>query len=1380
MDRIMDSGSIDWGSTPHGRTLYNIIYLKTFDTMNTKLKLYLIINPIFLLVNTVLASSSIEPQIVNYSAASGLPSNEVTSIAEDDMGMMWFGTTNGLARFDGYEFKVFRSDYLSPSFFKSNSISLMKKAPDGKLWIVTNKEVAVFDTKTQSLRQVDINKNLIKRVKSLLVSKRGEVYLGTTKGLYLYNIVNNVFEKINYEPLNRLFVNSIYEDNVGNIWIGTWSSGFYKYNPYKKYVYSYKKKFDKILRVTDFAEDNQGRLWVSTWESHGLVRVDEPNDSLSDKIKIFPVAGQSGMLRNPVMYKMDYDAIENKLWIATADGLFLMNDLENPLSFESFQSSVIKGSEVWTLFRSSKGMLWTSVLGGGVNSIIQKRLPFNNICNHINNENSSIITALYESHDSNIWIGTRMGILNIYEEVSSKILDYKTINILNNINKKSNAVVAFAEDKVNRRLWIATRYDGVYCIEGRNIDNAKMLRIRDLYPDMRFMNSLIIDNDYSVWCSAGNKLYSISLIDGIVQAVQVKPINRILGDNNITSLCKNEDNLWIGTDAAGIIWYNKKEKIKKYNVENNKLVYDNVLSIFSDSNNNIWVGTNGGGLNKYDKRNDCFSMIPSVQAVSDYIIYSIIEDNASNLWMATGKGICKMDMNNENSVRLYTSSDGLKNNQFIPNVALRLSDSRLLFGGYNGIDCYNPEMDVTDSLGLRTAIVDISVMNIPIRELYAQNDGVVLPPYTNNLHLPYNQNNLMLTFSGLAFMNPNSIGYAYKMEGLDKDWIYVDADQRHVSYNNLQPGKYIFLVSSTNETGIWSPTERLEITILPPPWLTWWAYIVYIIILTIIVYVSYRIIHNRIKLQNELRIEQIEHQKSDEVNQVKLKFFTNISHELFTPLSVMQCSVESLKMDKVSDSHTLDIMQINLRRLKRLLQQIMEFRKVESGNLKLKVSYNDIVPFIKNVCAENFQPLLERNNISMNFRCEKKSMFVWFDIDKLDKILYNLLSNALKYNYNGGVITVSLKETEENGYHNVVIVVENTGEGIPENKIPGLFRRFYEGDYRKFHTQGTGIGLSLTKDLVELHHGKISVSSIVGQITSFSITFPADKSGYSQEEIDENTILPDKQNEQDIDIFSGDENKSDILLVEDDPDLLSIMSKVLGKVYNVHSSTNGKEAMRYLKSEGKADIIITDYVMPEMDGIELCKSIRSDAELFYLPIVMLTAKTQSEFQKLGYDAGADVYLPKPVEMSVLIAQINSIISNRRMIAKKYLSEDVIGNDIEEKEIGLSEADKDFLDKVVAIIEENLDDSEFTNDILYDKMNTTQSTMYRRLKSITGLSPNELIRDIRIKKACELLKVGKMQVSEVAYAVGFTDPKYFSLIFKKVKGMSPKKYVESLS
>ena len=576
----------------------------------------------------------------------------------------------------------------------------------------------------------------------------------------------------------------------------------------------------------------------------------------------------------------------------------------------------------------------------------------------------------------------------------------------------------------------------------------------------------------------------------------------------------------------------------------------------------------------------------------------------------------------------------------------------------------------------------------------------------------------------------------------------------------------------------------MMLTILPPPWLTWWAYVIYIFVMGVIAYTAFRIIRKRILLQNALKIEQIEHKKSEEVNQAKLKFFTNISHELFTPLSVMQCSIESLKQDGQADGQTLNIMKLNLKRLQRLLQQIMEFRKVESGNLKLKVSYNNIVTFVKELCEENFYPLLQSKNITLNFQTEQDVIMAYFDVDKLDKIIYNLLSNALKYNYQDGMVSISLSQVVQNDRRYFMLKVENTGDGIPESKLPLLFKRFYEGDYRKFKTKGTGIGLSLTKDLVELHHGTISVQSVLNETTVFTVMIPSDKDNYTDDQIDEEAGRVENENiKEEVVPFSELEVKAEgmnderthLLLVEDDVDLLTVMTKVLGKLFKVSTAVNGKEALELLKENENIDLVITDYVMPEMNGIELCRVIRNDITLNHLPIVMLTAKTQAEYHLEGYDAGADAYITKPVEMVLLTAQIKALIANRKLLVQRFQQQDTL----DVQELGLSILDREFLDRAISVVEQQMEDSEFSNDVFCDMMNMTQSTLYRKLKSLTGMSPNEFIRDIRIKKACMLLlQRPDLQVADVAYMVGFTDPKYFSLIFKKEKGMSPTKYLEA--
>ena len=619
---------------------------------------------------------------------------------------------------------------------------------------------------------------------------------------------------------------------------------------------------------------------------------------------------------------------------------------------------------------------------------------------------------------------------------------------------------------------------------------------------------------------------------------------------------------------------------------------------------------------------------------------------------------------------------------------------------------------------------------------------------------------------------------------MDKDWIYVDANNRHISYNNLNTGEYVFQVRSCNENSVWSEPVEMMLTILPPPWLTWWAYVIYIFVMGVIAYTAFRIIRKRILLQNALKIEQIEHKKSEEVNQAKLKFFTNISHELFTPLSVMQCSIESLKQDGQADGQTLNIMKLNLKRLQRLLQQIMEFRKVESGNLKLKVSYNNIVTFVKELCEENFYPLLQSKNITLNFQTEQDVIMAYFDVDKLDKIIYNLLSNALKYNYQDGMVSISLSQVVQDDRRYFMLKVENTGDGIPESKLPLLFKRFYEGDYRKFKTKGTGIGLSLTKDLVELHHGTISVQSVLNETTVFTVMIPSDKDNYTDDQIDEEAGRVENENiKEEVVPFSELEVKAEgmnderthLLLVEDDVDLLTVMTKVLGKLFKVSTAVNGKEALELLKENENIDLVITDYVMPEMNGIELCRVIRNDITLNHLPIVMLTAKTQAEYHLEGYDAGADAYITKPVEMVLLTAQIKALIANRKLLVQRFQQQDTL----DVQELGLSILDREFLDRAISVVEQQMEDSEFSNDVFCDMMNMTQSTLYRKLKSLTGMSPNEFIRDIRIKKACMLLlQRPDLQVADVAYMVGFTDPKYFSLIFKKEKGMSPTKYLEA--
>ncbi|WP_270293504.1 MULTISPECIES: hybrid sensor histidine kinase/response regulator transcription factor [Bacteroides] len=1315
--------------------------------------------------------------IINLNVNSGLASNEVTCIVQDNLGFMWFGTTNGLCRYDGYQFKTYRSDYLSPSFFVSNHILLMEKDVEGNLWIVTTKEFVKFNPVTGRTTPVNIDTYLLNKIKSLLITRKGEILIGTTVGIYKYSK-----EEDNFVFLKKAYIRSLYEDSRGTIWVGTWGSGFFTFRLDNSQVVEYWTTFlDKPLNVTGFVEDEEHRMWISTWDNGGLLRLNDPFNAHSEDYTLYPSSEHNGHLPSGVLYKLMYDADNDEIWVGTAKGLVVLNDLEKTDGFTVYGADVLGSSEIWTLYGNGGDILWASALGGGVNKMVRRNVSFAYNSLPDKKSGSAVVTSLYEDENETVWMGTRLDVLLLWDRKTGRQYSYKMVGVLKELSKEGNAVQSILKHRITGSLWLGTRYDGVYVLKYKNDKPFSLKRLRDEMPGLKNINALAQDAVGRVWIASEQGLYIGNSIQDEKYNIQpVEKVNEAIKGECVQALLCDSGGTWIGTKSYGAFHLSVDGNLAKYDQAGKKLNYDNVLCFCRDTNDKLWIGTQGGGLSIYNESADQFEMLEVVRSFSDNAVYSIVEDGQQNLWLATGKGLVYMSLSQKDYVILYTQSDGIVNTQFVPGASLLLSNSEILFGGYNGVDCYVPHKSKIDSVPPRTVIVDVSIMNVPLQELIDRGeiDECQQPPYTRALTLMYDQNNVMLNFSSLSYTNPQANRYAYRMKGVDKDWIYVDANKRYISYNNLMKGEYVFEVKSCNENSIWSEPVEMKLTVLPPPWLTWWAYLIYVLLVIAGTSIVVRTIRKRILLQNALKIEQIEHKKSEEVNQAKLKFFTNISHELFTPLSVMQCSIDSLKQEGQADGQTLNIMKMNLKRLQRLLQQIMEFRKAESGNLKLKVSCNNVVVFVRDLCEENFYPLLQAKNITLNFQAEEEVITGYFDVDKLDKILYNLLSNALKYNYQDGIVSVSVAQTVREEKRWLVLKVENTGDGIPENKLPLLFKRFYEGDYRKFKTKGTGIGLSLTKDLVELHQGTISVESIPGETTLFTVMIPADRENYADEQIDEEPERPSDEPTGTDDKAETEvvpEEPTHVLVVEDDVDLLTVMTKVLGKHFKVSTATNGLEALAVLKGSDRIEVVVTDYVMPEMNGIELCREIRKDVALSHLPLVMLTAKTQTEYHLEGYDAGADVYLTKPVEMAVLTAQLKALIANRKRLIQKFRQKE----DLNVQELGLSELDREFMDKAISTVEQQMEDSEFSNEVFCQMMNMTQSTLYRKLKSLTGMSPNEFIRDVRIKKACMLLQRPDLQVSDVAYMVGFTDPKYFSLIFKKEKGMSPTKYIESL-
>lgn len=623
------------------------------------------------------------------------------------------------------------------------------------------------------------------------------------------------------------------------------------------------------------------------------------------------------------------------------------------------------------------------------------------------------------------------------------------------------------------------------------------------------------------------------------------------------------------------------------------------------------------------------------------------------------------------------------------------------------------------------------------------------------------------------------------MDGVDDDWVYVRGDRQFAFYNQLPKGKRTFYLKTTDVNGLWSNyIAEVQVFKQPAFYETLWAYLFYIVFTLLCLYFFYHRMKRRIQLRHELRIAQIDKEKSEELVQTKLRYFTNISHDLLTPLTIITCLIDDAEMTNGSRISQLTMIRSNVNKLRRLLQQILDFRKVESGNMKLSVSKSDVISFIDDVCKVNFTPLMRKKNQTFTFLTEDRHLMAYFDRDKLDKIVSNLLSNACKYTANGGDIKLIVDSYWESEYHHLRIQVVDTGEGIAPADLENVFKRFYtinKGD----ESESNGIGLSLTKDLVELHHGTINVESELGKGSTFTVDLPINKDSYQEDElisehISVNGINTDLilEKEELIDSKVGEGEDMQIadvhlLLVEDNEELLFLMEKILSKHYHVLIAKDGLEALNVIK-DNEIDIIISDVMMPEMDGLEFCRALKSNLETSHIPIILLTAKNTVEDRIECYNAGADGYISKPFELKILEARINNFIMHKKNKQEEFRSNVEVNIDSLEP----SSMDKEFLDKVISVIKSNMSEGDFDVVQLADALAVSKSSLYRKMKIATGLSPIEFIRNIRLKHGSQLLKDKSISVAEVAYECGFSNPKYFATCFKEEFGVTPKEYQKS--
>lgn len=1349
-----------------------------------------LLTPLFVLFNTGTSKAADQQAADNLQSHIGqsvfesfqfndlLPSNSVNRIFEDKEGYIWFGTRDGICRYDGYDVQIFRSSANTPGKLTNNEILCIAEDNFNRIWVGTAEGVNIIDKNLFKISKV-VHPLLEKqRINQIFKDREGKLWIATSgQGLFRMDPKDFSYERFSTSKDSRIKLQSndisnVYEDSNDQFWISTWKGGLSKLNSSLDKI----QIFPKVgLNNNPFRvfEDSKGRIWICTW-GDGIYHMDENS-------QLHPVE----IANNAKVDNIVYGILEEggKIWIVCFNGLFSLQEQINGkyLLQESENLFKTKSQQLFhTIARDNAGNLWLGTVGDGVLILPQKK---NNIQNftisNINEKgNQYNVVRMCQTNDGNLFtVFNRIGLY--YYDRNTRQATKPSQPVLNRLN----SIIYIMNHPVRDELWIAQEGDNdVHLFKqtgGINFDYIQTIKLPAFNNERdNYLFKLKYGPFGNVWLGTRNGLYFIDKeLRAHLATNKIKNINDI--DLDL------QKNIWAGTEKDGlykISWMpDKTFKIQKVDLNVGNHEFLSIQSIlYSGKMDLIYVGTKDGAIFVIDRKNDSVEEISSKYGISEAGILNIIEDDFGMLWISTSKKIIQYNPKTHASI-YFGQQDGLLVSSFFTNSCIKLQNGDILFGGNKGISQFSSTPSIkSNNPDKPVVITNITIMN---HSLFDLDNNNYLREGRNVLTVDYDENNIGIEFSALDIQNAGKIQYAYQLSGIDPDWNYVGNNRRYVNYANLPPGNYTFLVRSSDENGIWSENiQSLRIEVRPPWFQARLAYLIYFILLFASAYFAYKVVFNRIRLRNELRFSHIEKVKTEELTQIKLRYFTNISHELLTPLTIILMQIE--KMQRKLQDHNLEFEMIrgNALRLKRLIKQILVFRKAESGNMKLMVIQDDIVGFVKHIAISNFKPQIEENKINFRIDTEYENYQAFFDPDKLDKVIYNILSNAFKYTPVDGNIEVKISFAPRNSQIFMRLSIADTGNGIPEEDLPHIFERFYiskTADQSMSH----GIGLALTYELLQLHKGNIQVVSQMGEGSIFTIEIPVSENSYATDEINrDDTDDPESTSGAEAvnipAIISQDDNDMDskinMLVVEDNKELNKLISGHFSESHRIFSAENGLQALQIIKDH-EIDLIISDIMMPEMDGLTLCKILKNEVNTSHILILMLTAKNTAEDRIECYNAGADAFIAKPFELSLLEARVNNLIGKLKHNAEKFRNDQSINISSME----YNSVDESFLKLAVQIVEENMADEAYNFDQFSIDMNTSKSTLHRKLKTLTGSSPGEFIRSVRMKHAVQMLNNNVGNISEIAYSVGFSDPKYFSRCFKAEYGYTPKDYIKNI-
>lgn len=1347
--------------------------------------------------------SNIEIQQLSPSL-SPFPSNEITTLFKSRNGYVWIGTDHGLYRYDGYQFKTYKNTITTPRLFTSNNIRSITEDANGNLWIGTTHGLNFLDVHTGNIRQYHFTDySNCDYVGQLLITSKGQLWVGTEGGIYIYNNVEDAFkfycDQVGNSRVPHCAIKWLCEDSKGYIWVGTWDRGLFRYNPNKTWYEM--PKFNDANSAHTIISDKYGKLWVGTW-GKGLYRIDNPYDTGKPlAFHNYMENTTSGNLLSNYISSLILPNDNGQMWISTRKGLTLCSFDEKEATLTAFPQEKEPYAGFFkygvnTIVDAGNGNLILSAnyRGMAFAHYEQNKIVQNSIEQHLD-EGNSIHCVYYDSHNR-LWIGLEKHGVMLYDSEHHTLQKSQDFPLTDKYYSAGD-INSFAETRKGDMIVCTTRGGMI------------------VTPSDHTLSPYILNRDNSPWL-LNNCIYSVvedkegNLLIGTWTGLSVRYTNgkgcHIDTDSLLSSLhityimIAKDESIWMTTSDGGILRakgnvHNPKSiKVTAYSQPlNSELPINDAVRILQDKQGRIWACSLDMGLMLYDTQQDGFVCVNQKYSIPDDAIYSMEESPDGALWLSSRLKLARLVVGKDGNVQsicFYTnisSFDILHFNQRGASTSSR--NGTLCFASLGGFTTLNSRDFKEDKGSTPCVITDIKIFNQSLEQFAdKERDHIsnTLPPYTDNITLDPSHNDINIEFSSLNYINPNECRFAYILEGYDKEWIFTEPGKHSAYYSNLPPGMYNFRVRAADSDGGWSKEDKvLTIVVLPPLWLRWWALLIYLAVIVMAIVFIYRYSKQRTIHQQQLRLAQMENDKIEELNHKKLQFFTNVTHDLMTPLTVISATISKLEQESAEQQPAFQVIQSNLQRLMRLLQQILEFRKVETGHISLRVSQGDICQFCRSE-VESIQPLIQNKKLHISLVCTPESLHGYFDTDALDKILYNLLSNAAKYNKPFGYVQMTV--TAEGDF--VTIAIKDNGQGIPKSKQATIFTRFYEGDHRKFNTYGTGIGLSLTHDLVQLHHGEIRFESEEGKGTSFFVTLPIAKSYYKDEEIEEtilgaNGIIEDETASDTLKekgIVQEEEENAEtskqqtILIVEDNDDLLSLMKSLLSRQYNVHTAYNGNEGLEILESKDKIDLIVCDIMMPVMDGVEMLRHIRKNPNYSNIPVIMLTAKRNDMDRAEAYEAGADAYMTKPFNPSVLSARISNLLERTQKQKNELKKRDLV----EMADITITDEDEEFLKTCIHCVQKHISDADYNQQQFADDVGTSKSTLYKRLKALTGFNVSAFMRNIRMKTAIEILnKNPNIRISELAYSVGYNDPKYFSSCFKKDFGMLPSEYVSNM-